>query len=544
MPTDVDALGLVRATRARGSIGRRAWFMRPMRMVLLLVLLAALALAAALLVASQRPDEPHPSTSYVAVVSRSTDLDSVPYDEPRQMSIVAIRSDGQERLITTLRIAPRDPKVELRLSGTGWLAADVGEGLRLIDLRDPSHVVGPLDGRGYRSWIPGGRFAEWTESGSMRLTDPETGTTTMLSLPSLARVFDQLAALQYGPVEPIDGWLADGTGFVTGVDHSRWRVVYLDGRPDGEVIPATRPIPQQGQGSGRDEPAGVRSVPRRHLSRPAERGRGGQSRRWHADDLVPRRARARRCRRCQAHAGWDRDVAAARSSRRRAPVRARACRGRRDRDRRSSPRGCRRASPARSGRSRMSHPTSRWSRSAASAAWSSRSRPTGRVRAVEGGLLGFVPEAEVDAWTGGPYGEAGPRCVARARGSPPGRPCAPSASRSREQVPSEGTVLWRREQSRPTVRRRPASPVVSEPIVLDGSFGVLARLQRALGRGGHDGPTTVARDLDPPVASACRDGDDRAGNSEARASTRPSASPWSRPRTRHGRSWSSTRAPP
>ena len=119
-----------------------------LRAVLVLVLLGCRPIAAALLVASQRPDEPRPSTSYVAVVSRSTDLDSVPYDEPRQASIVAIRSDGQERLITTLRIAPRDPKVELRLSGTGWLAADVGEGLRLIDLRDPSHVVGPLDGRG------------------------------------------------------------------------------------------------------------------------------------------------------------------------------------------------------------------------------------------------------------------------------------------------------------------------------------------------------------------------------------------------------------
>ena len=71
----------------------------------------------------------------------------------------------------------------------------------------------------------------------MRLTDPETATTTWQSLPSLARVFDELAALQEGPVEPIDGWLADGTGLVTGVDHSRWRVVYLDGRPDGQVIP-------------------------------------------------------------------------------------------------------------------------------------------------------------------------------------------------------------------------------------------------------------------------------------------------------------------
>ena len=446
----------------------------------------------------------------MAVVSRSTDLDSVPYDEPRQASIVAIRSDGQERLITTLRIAPRDPKVELRLSGTGWLAADVGEGLRLIDLRDPSHVVGPLDGRGYRSWIPGGRFAEWTESGSMRLTDPETGATTMLSLPSLARVFDELAALQEGPVEPIDGWLADGTGFVTGVDHSRWRVVYLDGRPDGQVIPRLDPSLSKGRG-----PAGMSlqvcdpsldgTCPGLPSGAVVGKAADGTLTTWYRDELAPD------------------EVVAARHTRDGTAMWLLL-------DRREGGRQFALARVGAGGTARevlsaglpSSEPDTYW--------WIEDVAPdeslvalgglgdlvlaeplTGRVRAVEGDLLGLVPDADVDAWAGGPYGEASPGVSLTPR-FPAWPTLRPLSELIAERVPSEGTVLWRWEQSATDGPATPASPVVSEPMALDGGFGVMLACS---------GPSDVVITMDPPpwpdiepVASACRDGDSAATGSE------------------------------
>ena len=245
MPTDVDAVGLVRATRARDSGRRRAWFARRMRVALLLALLGALALAAALLVASRETDDPPPpAAAYQVVVARTVG---------DRLRIIAVQGDGRERVLTAQALTPTstgrgDREVDLTLSSTGWLAIRETGDWRLIDLRDPTRVVDPIpnmsDARG-QSWTPDGRFAQWLESGAMRLTDPESGTTTML----------QVSA----PTYDIDAWTADGSGFIQGgdgpiyreggTDPPDWRVVFLDGRPDERIIPALDPRLSAGKGA-------------------------------------------------------------------------------------------------------------------------------------------------------------------------------------------------------------------------------------------------------------------------------------------------------
>ncbi len=65
--------------------------------------------------------------------------------------------------------------MDLRLSSTGWLAIGDALGWRLVDLRDPNRVVGPIPNmsgaRGGGFWTHDGRLAQWLESGFMRLTN-------------------------------------------------------------------------------------------------------------------------------------------------------------------------------------------------------------------------------------------------------------------------------------------------------------------------------------------------------------------------------------
>ena len=376
----------------------------------------------------------------------------------------------------------------------------------------------------------------------MRLTDPETGATTMLSLPSLARVFDELAALQEGPVEPIDGWLADGTGFVTGVDHSRWRVVYLDGRPDGQVIPRLDPSLSKGRG-----PAGMSlqvcdpsldgTCPGLPSGAVVGKAADGTLTTWYRDELAPD------------------EVVAARHTRDGTAMWLLL-------DRREGGRQFALARVGAGGSARevlsaglpSSEPDTYW--------WIEDVAPdeslvalgglgdlvlaeplTGRARAVEG--------RPARAGAGRRRGRVGRWSVWRGRapvgrsrlGSPPGPPCAPSASSSPSGSRARGRCCGDGSSPRPTVRRRPASPVVSEPMALDGGFGVMLACS---------GPSDVVITMDPPpwpdiepVASACRDGDGAATGSESRArtSTRPSASPWSQRPTHPGKSWCSIGTP-
>ena len=482
------------------STRRATWTFRPLRFVLVPgPALRGPLIATALLLASLRTEQPTSiGTAYVAVVSRLTSPAACRTTNRGRRASSRSGTTVRSALITTLRIPPRDPEgepspVRDRLAAVGI------EGLRLMDLRDPSHVVD----------LRSARMAVVDPGWSVRPVDgvrPDApdgpgdrdhhDAVGALARPRLGLKRDPLSARS-------TAGLADGTGFVMGgrgqllidgsVVHRRWSVVYLDGRPDGQIIPRLDPSLSMGTGA-----AGM-GLQLRDLSLDeacpglpngtvvGEAADGTQTT-WYRDELAPD------------------DVVAARFTRDGTAMWLLL-------DRRE---GGRQFALARveAGGTATEVLSAGLPSSDSDMYWQVLdvapddslvalggmgdlvlAEPvTGRVRAVEGNLLGFVRASRSRRMGRRPVwrGRSG---RARSRpGSPPGSTLPPLSEFIVDHVPSDGTVLWRWEQAADRRSGRlGGARSCPEPIVLAWELRGEARLQRALGRGGHDGPARGGR---------------------------------------------------
>ena len=205
---------------------RRKSVRRPLA---LLGLAAAVMLPLAALVAGQRPTEPvRPlADAYQAIIQRN---------EGDTRLVVAMRGDGQERLLTAVPIPdPRDDRRRppISLSPDGWLAIPGSTGWEFRNRHNgsPDRTIGPLapflESETGRAWIGGSRYATWNEASEILILDPAAATVERLSIPeSLGNVV---------------AWTADGSAVVVHGDWAstieyggerypaEWRVIALAG---------------------------------------------------------------------------------------------------------------------------------------------------------------------------------------------------------------------------------------------------------------------------------------------------------------------------
>ncbi len=162
------------------------------RRLILLGIAAALAIPTAALVAGmlRPPTPPVAETRYQSIIARYD------YEAPSAMDVIAVRADGQERLIATLPVGIVPAGYRMNggvVSETGWIAVALSlppgitatdEAWALVDLRDPTRKarliqeavgLGIMEGTGV--WSPDGRFATSLADGSVIVVDPRTGAT-------------------------------------------------------------------------------------------------------------------------------------------------------------------------------------------------------------------------------------------------------------------------------------------------------------------------------------------------------------------------------
>jgi hypothetical protein len=216
----------------RQAARRRSSVRRPLA---LLGIAAAILLPLAVLIVAQRPSWPDPAdaVTYQAIVRRSAG---------DAWHVVAIRGDGQERLIASVPRPEENGRRRSRmvLSPDGWLAMSGSTGWEFRDVRSPDQVIGPIapflppmetggiaTSEEGRAWIDDSRFAVWNRAGDILRFDPGTGTVESSTLP--------------GPPTEVIAWTADGASMISHGDWGRsilfrdqrypadWRLHSLDG---------------------------------------------------------------------------------------------------------------------------------------------------------------------------------------------------------------------------------------------------------------------------------------------------------------------------
>lgn len=318
----------------------------------------------------------------------------------------------------------------------------------------------------------------------MRLLDPETGATTMLSLAP--------------PLFDIDAWLADGTGFIQSGDtggplyidgrpRSRdWRAVYLDGRPDARTIPPLDPWPWGTGAAGMVlqlcDP--MLDAPCPDLPNGAVVGQAadGTVTTWYRNELAPDDVVDARFTRGGA-AMW---LLLDRREGGRQFVLAHVDAGETAREVLSGG-----VLPSDGSMTRIMGVASDDSLVVVGSPPVLVEPLTGRMTVVGGGeLLGILPASEVDLWAGGSFaaGSPGPSLAPAFPAWPTLRPMGDIVA---EQVPP-GTVLWQREQTASDDPDASPSRVVSEPITLEGDLGVMLVCS---------GPSDVVVTMQPPLPS-------------------------------------------
>ena len=181
-PEALEERAKVRANRRR----RRSLTILAFAAVLLLPA-SGLLLAGAL--RNDPPVQPIGADTYVGIMTRiaPADLEAI---APRDVEIIAVAADGQERSIGTIPSsavpAPRILGISGAVSSDGWLALSLGqadaidEAIALVDLRDPTAtaqvVQDPALGIGPDNfgWGTDGRFAISLNGGATLVVDPVT----------------------------------------------------------------------------------------------------------------------------------------------------------------------------------------------------------------------------------------------------------------------------------------------------------------------------------------------------------------------------------
>ncbi len=196
----VEGLEARRKDRDRRRSMRRRWFVLGLAAVMLLPV--GWLAAGAPMPTRQRP-------GYDAIVTRVHEGSAV-----TAIDVVAIRADGQERLVT--RVTPASVPIGFALgylaivSPTGWLAVTDSDGTRWalvnpVDSRAQVRIVNGSSNTQEVAWGPDGQFAVLDQADSdsvprtVTVIDPSTGSTESM------RVTPDFIPLT---------WTADGSGFV------------------------------------------------------------------------------------------------------------------------------------------------------------------------------------------------------------------------------------------------------------------------------------------------------------------------------------------
>ena len=214
----VDATVTLERVRARLEERRRPHRRASVRRPLMLLgVAAALLLPMAALVVGQRPTEPEPApaSAYQALIRRS---------DGAAWIVVAMRGDGQERLIASVPIPdPGDERrrPQMAVSADGWLATPGSDGLG---------VPGPaLPGRSHRPHHAVPRIRDAAMRGSATAASPR-GTRPARSCSSTRVAGTVERASVHGPLTNVAAWTADGTALVTHGDWGR-QIVYFGAAP-------------------------------------------------------------------------------------------------------------------------------------------------------------------------------------------------------------------------------------------------------------------------------------------------------------------------